>query len=336
MHSHISDHLESITTHVLAMIDSDYQKRSDMYILKSKKDIKYTIDFTLESIAVKQKSILINYYQWLIETLAKYQISEKPIFRMFEVLKEVLKEYLSDEDYLFLTTISLEEIQNKVEKSKTISNQLSNHAKEYLTLLLKKDRFGASRFVTDLIENGQSIESIYMDIIQTAMIEVGRKWQYREINVADEHMATVITQYVMTQLYPYIFATKKNGKRLVALALGDELHEIGIRMVADLFEYRGFETHYLGANMPNDAVIQYVSEYKPQLIALSVTISTHLSNLKSLIEAIRADDTLKDIKIMIGGQAVANIPDAVKTFGADGFAFNAIQAVEEGEKLVRD
>lgn len=203
-------------------------------------------------------------------------------------------------------------------------------------MILKKDRVGASSYILDLVNDGVSIEHIYINIIQQAMIEVGRKWQYREITVADEHMATVITQFVMTQLYPFIFSTKKTGFKMAALALGDELHEIGIRMVADLFEFNGFDTHYLGANMPNHAVIQYLREYQPHLIALSVTLSTHLTDLKSLIEDIRNQEDLNHIKIMIGGQAVANIPNAVETFNADAFAFDGIQAVKEGEKLVRN
>ena len=46
---------------------------------------------------------------------------------------------------------------------------------------------------------------------------------------------------------------------MVATCIGGELHEIGIRMVADFFEMEGWDTYYLGANTPADAVVAELS-----------------------------------------------------------------------------
>ncbi|MDZ7776615.1 MAG: hypothetical protein U5L09_13885 [Bacteroidales bacterium] len=54
----------------------------------------------------------------------------------------------------------------------------------------------------------------------------------------------------MSQLYPYIFNSQRVGKSMVAATVGGELHEMGIRMVADFFEMEGWDTWYLGANAP--------------------------------------------------------------------------------------
>jgi methanogenic corrinoid protein MtbC1 len=324
---------EFIVDQILTRIDPHHGSRGEYYVEKSRTDIRHTLDFTMESLAIRQKSVLVQYYRWLIETLSHYSIGQEPLLEMFRQVKSVLSPFLDDKENAFLGAISETEIISRSSATSPESG-LRPEAEIYLGFLLKKDRHGAVRFLLDLVSQGVAMEIIYVEVIQAAMVEIGRLWQNRTIDVADEHMATVITQSAMTQLYPLLFDTPKNGKRLVALALGEELHEIGIRMVADLFEWSGFETEYLGANMPSFSVLDHLRRHRPHLVALSVTVATHLSRLVDLIHAIRNEPDLQTLKILIGGQAVAGIPDAQNIFGADGFAFHAADAVREGERLV--
>lgn len=326
--------MEPIITRILQEIDPEHIHEGHEYIQKSRRDIRYTIEFTIESLQMKQKSILFHYYFWLYQTLQAYQIQLTVILDMFDAIKSHLTPYLDEEGKTFLHSIQRQDIEYFVRKDEFIPKELSKQAQQYLDFLLKKDRHGANRWIQELIQSGVSLETIYLTIFQAAMIEIGRLWQYREISVADEHMATVITQFIMTQLYLLIFSTKKNGKKLVALALGSELHVIGIRMVSDYFEYRGFETHYLGANIPVGAVLSYIKQFKPDLLALSVTLGSHLGALKTLMEQIRADQDLSSIKVLIGGQAVYTIENAKDYFLADGLAYDALSAYQVGVSLV--
>lgn len=325
---------EILIDQILTRVDPDHIHRGEYYVEKSRTDIRHTLDFTLESLAIRQKSILVQYYRWLIETLSHYAIGEEPLLAMFAAVKTALHPFLDADENAFLASIPESEIREKKALSHSSAPDLIPEANAYLGLLLGKDRHGAAHFLERLIQQGMPMEEVFVHVIQSAMVEVGRLWQTRIIDVADEHMATVITQSAMTQLYPLLFDTKKNGKRLVALALGDELHEIGIRMVADLFEWKGFETEYLGANMPSSSVLDHLRKRPPHLVALSVKVATHLSRLTKLIQDLRDEPGLKSLKIIIGGQAVAGIPDAARVFGADGFAFDAAAAVREGERLV--
>ena len=63
--------------------------------------------------------------------------------------------------------------------------------------------------------------------------------------MAQEHYCTAATQLIMSQLYPYIFTTGKNGRVLVGTCVSGDLHEIGVRMVSDFFEMEGWDTFYL-------------------------------------------------------------------------------------------
>ena len=60
--------------------------------------------------------------------------------------------------------------------------------------------------------------------------------QTREISVAQEHFATAATQVIIAQLAHGIFGRPKAGHTLVAAGVVGDLHELGLRMLCDLFE----------------------------------------------------------------------------------------------------
>lgn len=113
-----------------------------------------------------------------------------------------------------------------------------------------------------------------------------------------------------------------------------ELHEMGARMVTDFFEMDGWDTYYLGANMPTESVVKYIIDMKPQCLAISATMTFHVSAVKELIRLIRiAPDIPSDLKIMVGGYPFKVAEGLWKNIGADGYAQNATEAIELAEKL---
>jgi methanogenic corrinoid protein MtbC1 len=123
-------------------------------------------------------------------------------------------------------------------------------ATRYLDTLLAGDRQAASALILEAVSAGASVRDIYLLVFQRSQHEIGRRWQLNEMSVAEEHFCTAATQLIMSQLYPQIFSTARRNRKLVAACVGGDLHEIGVRMVADFFEMDGWDTYYVGANMP--------------------------------------------------------------------------------------
>jgi MerR family transcriptional regulator, light-induced transcriptional regulator len=163
---------------------------------------------------------------------------------------------------------------NEFEKE---AGALEKEAKIYLKSLLKADRLAASSIVKNTLESGCEIKDIYIHIFQATQYEIGRLWQTNRINVAQEHYCTAATQAIMSQLYPYVFKNKKNGHRLVAACVNGELHELGIRMVADILEMEGWDTYYLGANTPLKSLLESLSRYQAEVLCISATINYNIS-----------------------------------------------------------
>ncbi|HKK33261.1 MAG TPA: B12-binding domain-containing protein, partial [Desulfomicrobiaceae bacterium] len=114
-------------------------------------------------------------------------------------------------------------------------------AQAYLELVLNQNRQDALDMIMDLVDKGTSIKSIYLDIFQPAMHLVGELWQHDRISVAQEHYCTGVTQFIISQLYPYLFREHDRDRTMAGCCVSGELHEMGIRMVCDFFEMDGWD-----------------------------------------------------------------------------------------------
>ena len=201
----------------------------------------------------------------------------------------------------------------------------------YLDALLAADRGAARRLIFDAVDDGESLQSIYLDVFQPALYEVGRRWEINEITVADEHFCTAATQLIMSELYPRIFEQPRCGRSLIAASVSGELHEIGIRMVCDLFEMNGWDAYYVGANTPADAVVSTAASRGMDVLGVSATMQQHVDRVAQLIEAVNRNPELSDLRIMVGGQPFNESPELWRQIGAHGCADRADHAVELAE-----
>ena len=127
-------------------------------------------------------------------------------------------------------------------------NPYQDLASSYLESLLNGKRHAAREMILQAVQNGASTADIYLYIFTPVQHEICRLWQTNQVNVAQAHYCTAATQVIVSRLYPYIFNAQRNGQNMVMTCVGGELHELGDRMVADLFAMEGWDSYNLGAN----------------------------------------------------------------------------------------
>lgn len=220
---------------------------------------------------------------------------------------------------------------NEFEKE---SGELYELSRKYLDALLNLDRHSASRMIHNAVEDGVSIKNIYIHVFEASQHEVGRLWQKNLINVAQEHYCSACTQQIMGELYPYIFLQQPKLGKILATCVAGEMHEIGIRIIADIFQLEGWDSYYLGANTPTDSILETISDLKPDLVAISTSIHYNLPEVISLIKKIRKQTGRAELKIMVGGRPFQISPELWKKVGADFQAFNAVEAVKIANKII--
>lgn len=219
-------------------------------------------------------------------------------------------------------------------ESPTDHEALGRLERQYVDLLLSGDRHRAAELVLDRADAGVSVKDLYLGVFQPAQIEIGQRWQRNEISVAHEHYCTAATQLIMSMLYPRMFGGERNGRRLVAATVAGNLHEIGARMVADFFEFDGWDTYFTGADTPLRDVVASVAEREAHVVALSATLSQHVAGLAELVAAIRADPATAGALVLVGGRPFHHDPELWKRVGADGTASDAQGAVDLATALL--
>lgn len=212
---------------------------------------------------------------------------------------------------------------------------LDSEEEIFLQYLLNFKKDEASQYILQKVKNGTSIKEIYIQYIQASLYKIGELWQHQEISVAKEHYCTAVIQNIISLLYPYLFTHKiKKNRSLFAVSAGSELHEIGIRMVSDFFEVDGWDTFYLGSNIPISSIISELKANNANLLAISITMGNNIDFAVNLINEIRLTEILTPLKIIVGGKFFNETKDLWKKIGADGYGFDAAESVSVGNKLM--
>ena len=126
-------------------------------------------------------------------------------------------------------------------------------------------------FLSYLYQHRIHLWEIHDLLVRPGMEEIGRRWLAGEITVCNEHRASYETLEALVKLQAQIRIRSQNGKSVVCSCLGDELHDIGLRCAAHMFEAEGWTTTYLGARTPVEALTATIQELHPTVVSLSVT-----------------------------------------------------------------
>lgn len=203
----------------------------------------------------------------------------------------------------------------------------------YLEVALRGDRNTALTIVREALREGMSPRELYLDVLQEAQYEVGRRWADNEITVAQEHTATMVCQYVLVRLYDDLPRPEHRRGRAVVTGVEGELHQVGANMVADTLEMDGWEVRFLGTQMPHRGIVDAAGEMEADLVCVSVTMLFNLPRLRDLVERLRNGRGERTPRILVGGGVFRADPGAWRTVGADGYGADLVEAVREARSL---
>ena len=205
---------------------------------------------------------------------------------------------------------------------------LADMRDRYLQQQLLGDRRAALRFIDAALHDGASVDEVRCRIVQAAQREIGRLWQEDRITIAQEHMATAISQLALAHLFQRSeFRGRVNKKVLVACVPGEH-HEFPARLLADALEVEGYDVRFLGADVPLVSLIHSIETEAPDVVALSMTMLFHLSALREAVSAVRA---LKKpgLLVAIGGSVFETSSSLAAGIEADLVATNAADFISQ-------
>lgn len=192
----------------------------------------------------------------------------------------------------------------------------------------------------ELAQEALSLEIPPLEAINKGYIvgiqRVGELFEKGDFFLPELVMGAEAMQAALAVLEPELKRRQEVRERVgtaVAGTVEGDIHEIGKRLVCTMLVANGFDVLDLGPDVAAETFIEKVQELKPDLLLLSALMTTTMPEQKSVIEALKGARLREGVKVMVGGAAVTS--SWAQEIGADGYAENAIQAVEVAKGLVK-
>ncbi len=175
---------------------------------------------------------------------------------------------------------------------------------DYFNSLLKGDKHHCKEIVVSLLEDGTDIKEIYIELLQKSLYRIGKMWEDGNISIAEEHIASKITEYLIDISIQYAKQSEPSGKSLLLTCIDKEFHDLGARMVVNLFEIHGWKTIFPGANTPKKEVLNMIEVHKPDVVGISFSLYINYVRFFELVDCIKSN--FPNQPVLIGGQGLAN------------------------------
>lgn len=173
----------------------------------------------------------------------------------------------------------------------------------YFQAILGGRRKAAMTVVSEAIRDGHAIPDVYVEVLQESLYRVGREWESNRITVAEEHMATAITQYVLCQTYASLPVADVRRGNMVVTGVAGELHQVGANMVADVLESQGYDVRFLGTNLPHAGILQAIETHHADVLGISATMLFNVPQVVGLVAEVHSRFGAKAPRIVLGGSA---------------------------------
>jgi 5-methyltetrahydrofolate--homocysteine methyltransferase len=171
--------------------------------------------------------------------------------------------------------------------------------------------------ITDIIERG----------LRKGLEEVGKRYESGEYFLSELLFSASLVNEVMLILEPHLKEVKP--KKLGSIVLGTvkgDIHDIGKNIFKMFAQASGFEVYDLGVDVDVQKFIEKLEQTEAEILALSALLTTTRNYMKVVIDAIIQKGMRKNLKILLGGNAVDK--KFAEEIGADAAAIDAIEGIE--------
>ncbi|MBF0265200.1 MAG: cobalamin-dependent protein [Gammaproteobacteria bacterium] len=300
-------------------------------------DIAHHLDFLKNALHLGKGQLFIDYIIWLKSVLNGRNLDTTDTVEALHQMMIFFQQLLKKSEQIKSQGI----IEHAIKLLKTaptipasyISTDIEVHKNcpSYAQALVSNNRQKSGQIIQQAIIDGTSYGDICTEIIQPSMYEVGRLWQINQLSVAEEHLATVTSQNLLSSMYTQMDFKETNHRKALFACIEDNHHALGLRMISDVFELQGWTVDYLGENTPTHSLIQMIDKQSIDLLGLSISMFDQLNLLKQTIAKLKSELGSACPDIAIGGFPLNNFPELVNSMKAEIWFSNATIAAKEAK-----
>lgn len=171
--------------------------------------------------------------------------------------------------------------------------------------LAAHDQPGAVLAALQAVANGSvDVTTLYTQVLGPLLTDTGASWRDGTTRVWQEHLASATVRIVVDALFPQVHAAAQRLPRRGVAVLAcpsEELHDLGLRMLADRLALAGWEPRFLGQDTPATEVAAAAQALDAQLVVLSA--STHFERVRLRDDVARLRELLPGTRVVVGGAA---------------------------------
>lgn len=187
-----------------------------------------------------------------------------------------------------------------------------------------------------ILKNNEATAPNLLKIIGDIMKFVGDQFEQEEIFLPELIGSAETVKVVIDEvLDPAIRATGEEKETMGKVVIGtveSDVHSIGKDLVGSFLFSNGFEVYNLGVEVTADQFISKAEEVGADIIGLSSLLTMSMDFQKQVIEELKKRGLRDKYKVIVGGSPTSE--DWAKKIGADGWADDAIEAVELLKRLM--
>ena len=176
------------------------------------------------------------------------------------------------------------------------------------------------------------------DVLTKALVEgmriVGVDFRDGILFVPEVLLSANAMKSGMAILRPLLIATgaPKLGKMVIGTVKGD-IHDIGKNLVSMMMEGAGFDVIDLGINTSVEEYFAALEEHKPDILGMSALLTTTMTYMKVVIDAMIEKGIRDDYIVLVGGAPLNE--EFGQAVGADGYCRDAAVAVETAKEFMK-
>jgi len=199
--------------------------------------------------------------------------------------------------------------------------------------IIRGDNIASKEITQKLLDSNIYPVEVLNEGLMPGMDVVGRKFKANEMYIPEVLIAARAMHAAMEVIKPLLSKSDTNTKSKVIIGtVQGDLHDIGKNLVGMMLEGAGFTVIDLGVDVPPEKFAEEIKKNGVKLIGLSALLTTTMTSMKTVIDAVKSDKETSSVKVIVGGAPLTQ--EYADSIGADGYAPDASSAVDLVKSLL--
>jgi methanogenic corrinoid protein MtbC1 len=195
----------------------------------------------------------------------------------------------------------------------------------FVSAVRSADDARGAQFIRDVLDEGASVEAVYLDLLAPSARRLGTMWDNDECDFVEVTVALGRMQRLLRDLSQVFLAESGHAEpvgNILLTCVPGEQHTLGIIMVGEFLLRDGWRV-LVGAPWTESDLLSMVTTEWYDVIGFSVGTESRLNVLRRDIRRLKSASRNPNVQIMVGGQLFSEDPTMAEQIGANAIASDA-------------